>query len=391
MDFIETTCAATPEVVEDFRRLGDCFERKLYHELTEALRNMVEDPGYQARGQLLLDLEARFLSKVEGKLNQLAYARILAGIIAAAVEVARALTPAEGVARLSEAAEAKKARLGAEAALYLEMSACLLTLADPGKAPEAMAAVKSKLDEAKPAVDALTGTTDTAVFHKYYAAASEYYKQVGPPEAFYTAALSLLSYAAPDDMPVAARRVLATDVALAAVAGEGVYNFGEVLATPILQALEGTPNEWLGALLKIFAAGDVDGFAKLLAEHKEAYLAQPALAAKAEFIKEKIALLAFMNLIFETPSHERTLTFAVIAARARLALDQVEWLAMRAMALNLVRGVIDQVEGVVVVAWVQPRVLDAGQIRHLIDSIDTLSEKSSFAHGLLADQTAELL
>ena len=49
--------------------------------------------------------------------------------------------------------------------------------------------------------------------------------------------------------------MLATDIALAALSGEGVYNFGEVLATPILGALEDTPNAWLGELLRVFAAG----------------------------------------------------------------------------------------------------------------------------------------
>ena len=42
-------------------------------------------------------------------------------------------------------------------------------------------------------------------------------------------------------------------------------------------------------------------------------------------------------------------------------------------------------------SWVQPRVLDAGQISHLIEQIDTLSSKSLKAHGLIAEQTAELL
>ena len=69
----------------------------------------------------------------------------------------------------------------------------------------------------------------------------------------------------------------------------------------------------------------------------------------------------------------------------------MEWLAMRAMALGLVKGVIDEVAQVVEVSWVQPRVLDAGQISHLIEQIDTLSSKSLKAHGLIAEQTAELL
>ena len=64
---------------------------------------------------------------------------------------------------------------------------------------------------------------------------------------------------------------------------------------------------------------------------------------------------------------------------------------MRAMALGLVRGVIDEVEGVVEVSWVQPRVLDADQIRHLVSQIDALPDKSQTAPGLIADQSLELL
>ena len=214
---------------------------------------------------------------------------------------------------------------------------------------------------------------------------------MGPPEAFYRAALGLLSYASADDSTLEAKRTLATDIALAALAGDGVYNFGEVLATPILSALDGTPNAWLGDLLAVFARGDVDGFNAALGANAAAYKAQPALVARAAFVKEKIALLAFMNMIFETPSHSRTLKFGAVAERCRLDGDQVEWLAMRAMALGLVRGVIDEVESVVEVSWVQPRVLDAKQIEHLVSQIDALSDKSQVAHGLIADQAVELL
>lgn len=391
MDWIETTCSLQPEAAGDLRNLGQLFEGKLYHEVTLALSTFVNAPEHQGRGRLLLELEANFLTKFEKNLNQLAYARIYGAIVRSSVEVAGVLTSAEGIGLLEAALAAKRERLGTEPSLFLEMEAALLKLHGKGEGGDSLASVKAQLDEAKPIMDGLTGTTDTAVFQKYYAASSEYYKQAGPPEAFYRAALSLLGYAAVEDMPLGERRVLATDVALAALAGDGVYNFGEVLATPILGALEGTPNAWLGELLAVFSRGDVDAFNALLGTHKDAYVAQPALVARSAFVKEKIALLAFMNLIFETPSHLRSLKFADIAKRARLDNDQVEWLAMRAMALGLVKGVIDEIDAVVEVSWVQPRVLDEVQVRHLVSQIDTLSEKSTTAHGLLADQTVELL
>ena len=42
--------------------------------------------------------------------------------------------------------------------------------------------------------------------------------------------------------------------------GDGVYNFGELLAHDILAALNGTPNEWLIQVLYAFNSGDIEKF-----------------------------------------------------------------------------------------------------------------------------------
>lgn len=116
---------------------------------------------------------------------------------------------------------------------------------------------------------------------------------------------------------------LATDISLAALTGEGVFNFGEVLATPILDVLAPTPNAWLSAVLRAFDAGDVDQFALLVEQNRAAYQSQPALVNRSELLKEKVVLLSLMNLVFETPAHDRTIPFTTIAQRGRLPVDQV--------------------------------------------------------------------
>jgi hypothetical protein len=71
----------------------------------------------------------------------------------------------------------------------------------------------------------------------------------------------------------------------------------------------------------------VDQFVLLAEQHRAAYQSQPALVNRAEFVKEKVVLLALMNLVFDTPAHDRTIPFARIAERGRLPVDQVHGLS----------------------------------------------------------------
>jgi 26S proteasome regulatory subunit N9 len=66
------------------------------------------------------------------------------------------------------------------------------------------------------------------VHSAYYQVATEYYKECGPPEAYYKHALMLLAYTPMEKMHKDAAVALATDMSLAALSGEGLYNFGEV-------------------------------------------------------------------------------------------------------------------------------------------------------------------
>ena len=84
--------------------------------------------------------------------------------------------------------------------------------------------------------------------------------------------------------------------------------------------------------------GDIDGFNQIVAANEAAFAAQPALSAERDFIKEKAALLCLTELLFQRPSHERTVPFADIARATRMDVSQVEWMMMRAMSLKLLKG-----------------------------------------------------
>ena len=132
-----------------------------------------------------------------------------------------------------------------------------------------------------------------------------------------------LAYTNAEDLEAQQKYELATDIALAAVTGEGIYNFGEVLASPIIHALAGTANNWLYELVLVLNAGDIDAFNLLVDRCREQYFGQPALAAFHEDVKKKLVFLCLLNIVFERHSHDRTISFQTIATRTRLPLVEV--------------------------------------------------------------------
>lgn len=159
---------------------------------------------------------------------------------------------------------------------------------------------------------------------------------------------------------------------------------------PILASLAGSPHAWLGALLRAYQVGSIDVFNAVVAEHRVAFEAQPALSANLAVLREKAALLAFMELAAAKPGTDRAIPIADISHATRLPADQVEWLVMRALSLGLARGAIDGVGGVVHVTYVRPRVLDDAQVVAVRERIEAWRSK---AHAMLLqieDSTVEL-
>ncbi|CAM9433882.1 unnamed protein product [Ascophyllum nodosum] len=377
MEYIEQKALQYPDMANKYTKLGELYSRKLWHQLTVALQDFVSDPANVQGGDGLVRLCTEFIAKFEAKINQLRFVQILC-------TVGKTCTDPLEATQLFETALEKRTRLGPEASLMLESELGLIFLRTD-RLPEAKAIV----EKGKDAVEELQ-SAETVVHSSYHRLASEYYKSVGPPDSFYRSALMFLAYTPLETIPQEERYTLATDISLAALTGEGVFNFGEVLATPILSMLDGSENAWLGRMMQAFNKGDIDAFNELCVENQDTMSAQPALVSRATFTKEKIALLCLMNMIFERHSQDRNIPFEEIAKRTKLPVDQVEWLVMRAMSLKLVKGVMDEVDRLVHVTWVQPRVLDNAQLARLNERLGEWRGRVDEAHLYVEEQTPEL-
>ena len=60
----------------------------------------------------------------------------------------------------------------------------------------------------------------------------------------------------------------------AALLGEKVFNFGELLVHPVIESLAGSAEAWMVALLQAFNSGDVGAYRSVTAEHGAAIGAQ---------------------------------------------------------------------------------------------------------------------
>ena len=264
---------------------------------------------------------------------------------------------------------ASRIRLGPEASLCIEMDSVIsyLKISDINKA-------KDLLEKAKLQLSSIV-SSESVVFSKYYMASAEYRKVVGPPQEFYNAALMYLAYTPIEQLSEETRYILATDMALASITGEEIFNFGEVLGTPILNSLTGTPNQWLWGLVLSLHQGDIDQYNLTVDNNRDKYFSQPALSTRHESIKQKVVLISLMNLAFERSSNDRQISFFHISQRAKIPIDQVEWVLMRALSLGLIKGTIDQVDQVVSISWIQPRVLDKTQLSLLNDQLGGWTER----------------
>lgn len=272
----------------------------------------------------------------------------------------------EFIAPLNETAEKKKQSSLAKSA---EAKILLLSLLSTLQmAANDRAASKKAIESGREIVDSAQDV-DPAVHSSFYKAAAEYHKVVGTASEFFRNALQFLAYTPPESLSPEVQQRWAFDCGIAALVGTDVYNFGDVVSRPIVQSLRGTEQEWLLQLIEAFHNGDLSKFDKVCQDASAQMNAQHVLVAQQDFLKQKITILALMQLVFSR-SLEHSISFSDIEKACRLPAKEVEYLLMRCMSLGLISGVIDNVDECVSISRVQPRVLGRESIGVMASRLD---------------------
>jgi 26S proteasome regulatory subunit N9 len=376
-EYLESQKNVHPDLIEHYAEFADLYKKKLWHQLTVKIQSFITLPQFQGTEELV-QFYHRFIRDFEMKLNLLTLVQIT-------ITISQYITdPRAAMEFMQMIADKVKGDVQAH---VLALSVVANMKLRAGLLDEC----KDTLEQSKAMLEGVAGV-DAVVNATHYRVWADYHKARNSPLDFYRSALLYLAYVQVENMPLNEQMALAYDLGIAALIGESTYNFGELLAHPILKSLEGSPAEWLVHLLRVFNSGDIAGYEALVVKYRDQLVSQPALTANQNLLTQKISILALMELAFKRPSDQRTIAFADIATATKLPLNEVEHLVMKALSLKLVRGTIDEVTNTATINWVQPRVLDLAQIAGMKERLGHWTQKVQNTLLFMENETgAELL
>lgn len=272
--------------------------------------------------------------------------------------------PTNSIAILQKVVEKVKQDNGAYVLARMEVANFKIGLNDINAASEI-------IQESQVILDSLS-SVDPLIHGSFYRVCSVYHKVRAEYAPYYKNSLLYLACInEAQDLSVEDRVERAHDLCLAALLSDKIYNFGELLMHPILDSLSSTAHSWLSDLIFAFNAGDIGKYDSLSSQfHK-----QPLLTRNSVFLRQKLCLMALIELTFKSLGSGRCLGFETISQETRIPITEVEHLLMKALSLNLIKGKIDQVNQSIKVDWVQPRVLDRNQIKNLSVQLEGWHEK----------------
>jgi len=366
----EMKSSSTAEVSTQWAKAEELYNKKLWHQLTKLLGSLVKEASLQDK---LITIYQEFIVDFESRIDPLSL------VLIAQIIMERFTDAAEAVTFIEKIQEKTK----------LNKEANVLTMVLIGKVKlhkyNELKETKNIIEEAEKILDEVEGVSP--VHSQFYLLCSDLYRIQGKHREFYATSLKYLGCTDLEDLSREEQAKHAYFLALAAILGDKVYNFGELLAHKVLDSLKGTENAWLTDLLFVFNSGDVNKFRTM----KPKWSSIPDLASHETRLYEKVCLLCLMEMTFRKEATERHIAFAEIAKETTLPLEQVELLVMKGLSQGLVRGKIDEVEQVVMLTWVQPRVLDKQQLNTMTNKIQSWCTSVQGMELMIESKAGEIL
>ena len=374
MSALDKISEAFPHLAVLCEQIQDLRRRQLWHQLTDSLQELVNDPVF-ASGTHLYELYNSMLKLIARNLSPLRVSQLV-------YSVSKQLDRSVAITFLTDFLDVIKSDSEATILVTLYITEGYIQLGDEANYKERVSASESKV-----------GLTPVGneVMSQLYKCKLMISRLVGDATMFYKNSLLYLAHTPLQTISPVEQNALAAELCLAALLGESVYQLGELLLHPIFKSLEGSNHAWLHSLVIAFSKGDLDAFNAITARNAVVMQSHPPLIQGEVQLREKIRVFALMELARDRPANARTMPFDVIAQRASLSIAEVEFLVMKAVSLGLVKGSIDQVGQKVVVKWVQPRVLEHESISRLCSQLETWQKQVEATAQLLQSEGGDMV
>ncbi|EGW33532.1 uncharacterized protein SPAPADRAFT_60876 [Spathaspora passalidarum NRRL Y-27907] len=379
----------SPELINVLYQLEDFYERKLWHQLTQVL----DEFYYQFDKSLVtptlkFKIYSLFITQFQSKLNPIKVVDFLLESFSKPEETSDKLLELkqEFLTQIKKEnnfkdddEEFKKVVDEDESIIYVDLQIARYYL------------ILSRLNDSEdilsrlsPKFESTTNDLNSKINAAYYLTKCEYCQITENYNDYYKNGLLYLSSV--PNLTEEDKVKICYQLCIAALLGDRIYNFGELILHDILSTIESESSQynWLYHLIQDLNSGNLQEFNKWLSV---GFQRSPMLVKFELFLKQKIIIMALLELISQTPTTNKQLTFQEISDFTSTPLNDVEHLIIKCFSLNLIQGYINQIDQVLNITWLQPRILNLTQVKtlynHLVDwdnKVDNLA-KTVYQNG----------
>lgn len=358
------------ELIQFLYELEDFYERKLWNQLTLAMEQLYSLPESKS-GSLRVKLFNLFLSQFQNKLNPIKLVDFALQSFDSPTDCLDKLKELKDliVVELTKKLSSRKVNdldeiIGNdEAVIYvdLQIARYMLQLGELSAAEDILDGLSDKFEST------LQNEFSSKINGAFYLTKCQYYKIHKNYNLFYSNGLLYLS-SIQSPLSEEEKVLLCFDLCMAALLGDKIYNFGELILHDILNSISEPDSQyfWLYNLIHKLNSGNLPEFNEWLATATQK---SPVLAHHQTFLHQKIVIMSLLELISLKLATSKRINFKEISEVTGTPVDEVEHLIIKCFSLNLIKGFINQLDQMLVVTWLQPRILNLDQVKTLYDHL----------------------
>eukprot|EP01083_Nonionella_stella_P187495 689132_1 len=384
VEFVSQQAKKYPQFQNHYELFEGLYIRKLYHQLTQALHDFIfNDDTF--RDENMIQLYLNFILSFQTSLNTIELSRLI-------VRISKQFTNLEDALKFLDkiCIDGKSKKQGGNGLFEVDSIAWMIIQCEIGH----IYLIGNLVKQCKEVIDRITDIiennkqyyTHHALYSQYYRISLQYYKVIGDPQKYLDSALKFLTHTKAKDLPKQEQLLFASDISLAALLSKKCYNFSVLLSHELIQILHKTTYDWLYQIISIFNTGDLRRWKHYCVEHETLLKQHETIRNNLAFLEQKIRLMALIELVFQTPAHERLISFEVISNKCQLQMDEVELVLIRAFALKLMEGIIDEIDRTVLITYCIPRSLQKEQINDLKQKMEQWIAKIGVCQNELSKQ-----